>query len=156
MIKGIEKLQLNAEQKKLLDVSEMNYKRYGRIYLQVISFENSALTVKIWQSENEAGKYLTVPELVDRVKGVFKDILPEGTAIHVRTIPFKQDNLAEFSISDIENTMSELGLKSKDLVKLLDIDKSTISVILSEGRSMKKSHKAMFYYLFKFLKSQRH
>jgi hypothetical protein len=155
MIKGIEKLQLNAAQRRLVEVSEMNYKRYGRIYFQVISFENNVLTLKVWQGENEAGKYLTVQELVERANGVFKDVIPEGATIHVRPIPFKQDNLAEFSISDIENSMNELSLKPKDLVKLLNIDKSTISVMLSEGRSMTKSHKAMFYYLFKFLKSHK-
>ncbi|MDR2467200.1 MAG: hypothetical protein LBD35_07395, partial [Prevotellaceae bacterium] len=125
MIKGIEKLQLDAEQQRLLAVSEMNYKRYGRIYFKVVSFENNVLTVKVWQMENEAEKYLTVKELADRANGVFRDVLPENATIHVRPIPFKPDDLAKFSASDIENKMNELGLKPKDLVKLLNMDKST-------------------------------
>ena len=155
MIKGIEKLQLDAERKKLLAVSEMNYKRYGRIFFRVVSFENNVLTVKVWQCENEAGKYLTVQELVDRANGVFRDVVPENATIYVRPIPFKPDDLARFSISDIENSMNELGLKPKDLVKLLNIDKSTVSLILAEGNSMTKSNRAMFYYLFKFLKADK-
>ena len=151
MIKGIEKLQLNAAQRKLLSVSEMNYKRYGRIYFQVISFENDALTVKVWQLENEAENYLTIQELVERANVVFRDVIPENTTIHVRPIPFKPDDLEKFSILDIESSMNELGLKPKDLVKLLNIDKSTISLMLSEERAMTKSNTAMFYYLFKFL-----
>ena len=72
--------------------------------------------------------------------------------IHVRPVPFKKDDLHNFNISDVEREMTELGLKPKDLVKLLDIDKSSMSIILNEGRAMTKPHKAMFFYLFKSLK----
>jgi hypothetical protein len=153
MIKGIEKLRLDAEQKKQLADCELNYKNDGRIYFQILSFENNVLTVKVWQMENEDEKYLTAQELADSANKVFGDMLPENAKIHVRPIPFKHDDLANFSASDIENEMNELKLKPKDLVKLLNMDKSTISAILSEDRSMTKANKAMFYYLFKFLKA---
>jgi len=152
MIKGIEKIPLTDDGKKLLEVSEANYKRYARIRFQVVSYDGKELIVKAWQMENPSGKYLSSTELVERAKGVFRDVVPDGTALHVRPVPFKKDDLRNFTITDVEREMVELGLKPKDLVKLLDIDKSSMSIILNEGRAMTKSHRAMFYYLFKTLK----
>ena len=152
MIKGIEKIPLTGEAKKLLEVSETNYKRYARIRFQVMSYDGKELIVKTWQMENLSGKYLSSAELVERTKGVFRDVVPDGTVVHVRPVPFKKDDLRNFTIVDVEREMEELGLKPKDMVKLLDIDKSSMSIILNEGRMMTKPHRAMFYYLFKTLK----
>ena len=154
MIKGIEKIPITEEKKKLLEVSETNYRRYARIKFHIVSYSDSELVVKVWQMDNPTGKYLTAAELVERTKGVFKDIVPQGTVLHIRPIPFRKNDLRNFTISDVEHEMSELGLKPKDLVKLLDIDKSSMSVILNEGRAMTKPHRAMFYYLFKTLKEK--
>jgi len=152
MIKGIEKIPLTGEGKKLLEVSERNYKRFARIKFQVVDYEDGKLVVKVWQTENSNSKYLSASELVERTKVVFGEVVPVGTSIHVRPIPFRKDELRTFSIMDIEREMEQLCLKPKDLVKLLDIDKSSMSVILNEGREMTKSHRAMFYYLFKTLR----
>jgi hypothetical protein len=151
MIKGIEKLQLTSEQKQRLELSERNYKRFGRIYFQVIACENGTLTVKVWQQENVAEKYLSTTELVNRARGVFGPVVPEGTVIHVRPIALKRDELKSFSVIDIEAKMRQYGLQPKDLVKLLDIDKSSLSLMLNGERELTKSGKAMFYYLFKNL-----
>jgi hypothetical protein len=155
MIKGIEKIPLTGDGKKLLEASESSYKRYAQIRFQAISYDGTELIVKAWQMENPAGKYLSAAELVDRAKGVFKDVVPEGTVIHVRPVPFKKDDLRNFTVADVEREMTELGLKPKDLVKLLDIDKSSMSIILNEGRAMTRPHRAMFYYLFKTLKKEK-
>jgi hypothetical protein len=150
-IRGIEKLQLTNEQKQRLELSERNYKRFGRIYFQVISFESGTLTVKVWQRDNVAVKYLSTTELINRARGVFSPVVPEGTVIHVHPIAFKRDELKSFTVADIEIKMQQYGLQPKDLVKLLDIDKSSLSLMLNRGRELTKSGKAMFYYLFKDL-----
>jgi DNA-binding MarR family transcriptional regulator len=155
MIKGIEKIPVTPEGKKLLEASEANYKRFARIRFQVMSFDEKEVVVKVWQTENPSEKYLSATELVDRVKGVFTDVVPEGVAIRARPIPFKKDDLRNFTVTYVEREMNELGLKPKDLVKLLDIDKSSMSIILNEGRAMTKPHRAMFYYLFKSLRREK-
>jgi hypothetical protein len=153
MIKGTEKLQLTSEQKQRLELSERNYKRFGRIYFQIISFENDTLIVKVWQRENAAEKYLSAPELIERARGVFSSIIPAGAIIHVRPIVFKRDELKLFTVADIETKMKLYGLQAKDLVKLLDIDKSSLSLMLNRERELTKSGRAMFYYLFKSMET---
>jgi hypothetical protein len=153
-MKGLEKLELTKESKRLLIASELNYSRFARIYFQVVSCEPSELIVKVWQLENPAEKYLTSKELIVRAREVFSIAVPPETAIHVRPIPFKKIELENFSLEDIERGMSEFDLKPKDLVKLLNLDKSTISQMLA-GRNLTKSNKAMFYYLFKYLKAEK-
>ena len=153
-MKGIELLPfLTSEQRKWLEVSELNYRRHARIYFQIISYSSDSLVVKVWQLENPINKYLTSKELIDRAKGVFSEVVPTGTKIHVRPVVFRIDELEKFSIQDVKNKMDELGLKAKDLVKLLDIDKSSLSLILSGERELTKPSKAMLFYLFKFLES---
>ena len=70
MIKGIEKIPLSGNARKLLEQSEVNYKRYARIWFQVVSYENKELVVKVWQTDNTAGKYLSAPELINRARDV--------------------------------------------------------------------------------------
>ncbi|GAB6011482.1 hypothetical protein [Viscerimonas tarda] len=153
IMKGIELLSfLSREQRNLLETSESNYKRFARIYFQVLSCEENKIVVKVWQQENPAGKYLSAKELVERSKSVFnEDVLPPEVKLHVRPIPFEQDELKTLTVTDIEKKMQQYGLQPKDLVKLLDIDKSSLSLILNHGRELTKSGKAMFYYFFKSL-----
>lgn len=150
MIKGIEKLELTSAQRKLLDASEQNYKRFARIYFQVLEYTDTELIVKVWQVENASDNYLSGKELIERAKDVFKPVIPDGVRIHVRPVPFQKDDLKDFDISSVEKKMVELNLQAKDLVKLLDIDKSSLSLILNENRGLSKPHKAMFYYFFKY------
>jgi hypothetical protein len=153
-MKGIELLPfLTAEQRKWLEASALSYRRHARIYFQVVSYSPDELCIKVWQMENSLNKYLSSKELVERAKGVFAEILPSGTKLHVRPIVYKKDDLGKFSINDINSKMEKLGLKAKDLVKLLDIDKSSLSLILKGERELTKPSKAMLYYLFKYLET---
>ena len=152
-MKGIELLPfLTDEQKDLLETSSVNYKRFARVYFQILEFAHGALVVKVWQLDNPAKRYLTSKELIDRTKEVFNgDILPSDVKLHVRPVPFEKDDLKAFTVEKIDAKMHELGLKPKDLVRMLDIDKSTLSLILNKNRELTRASKAMFYYLFKNL-----
>jgi antitoxin component HigA of HigAB toxin-antitoxin module len=152
-MKGIELLPfLTKEQRELLETSSINYKRFARVYFHILEFDGSALVVKVWQLDNPANHYLSAKELIDRTKEVFNhDVLPDNISLHIRPIPFEQDDLKAFTVDTVEERMSAFGLKPKDLVKLLDIDKSTLSLILNRNRELTRASKAMFYYLFKNL-----
>jgi len=156
VMKGIELLPfLTEEQKRLLETSSVNYKRFARVYFQILDFSDNTVIVKVWQLENPAERYLTAKELIDRTKEVFgSDVLPAEINLHVRPIAFELDELKNFTVETIEKKMQHFGLKPKDLVKLLDIDKSTLSQILSKNRELSRASKAMFYYLFKSLASK--
>jgi hypothetical protein len=150
-MKDIELLSfLTKEQKVLLLNLVQNYKKTVRIYFSITNATENEIVVKVWQDENEAGKYLTAKDLIDRVKEMFNGVLPENIKLHVRPIPFKEDTLEKVDVEYVEKQMEKHNLQTKDLVKLLDIDKATLSRTLS-SEEMTKSCKAMFYYLFKFL-----
>jgi hypothetical protein len=154
-MKGLDLLTfLSKEQIKLIETSELNYRRFARIYFQINSFENNEIVIKVWQTEDEdIEQYLSAKELISRTKEVF-NMIPEGVKLHIRPIPFNPDDLTKFTTEKIQNEMENLGLKPKDLVKLVCIDKSTISQILSSDRNLSRPSKAMFYYLFKYLKTK--
>jgi hypothetical protein len=154
-MKGLELLTfLTKEQIKLIETSELNYRRFARVYFQINSFENNEIIVKIWQTEDEdIEKYLSAKDLISRAKDVF-NMIPEDIKIHFRPIPFNSDDLTKFSTDKIRKEMDAMGLQPKDLVKLLCIDKSTISQILSSDRNLSRPSKAMFYYMFKYLKTK--
>jgi hypothetical protein len=103
--------------------------------------------------ENPSEKYLSAKELIERVKGVFEGIAPTDVKLHVRPVPFNKTELEKFSTAEAVQKMEKLGLQPKDLVKLLDIDKSSISLMLNGERELSKPGRAMLYYLFKYLES---
>jgi transcriptional regulator with AAA-type ATPase domain len=144
---------LTKEQVETLKLSAQNYLRFARIHITIVSYNNSEIVVKIWQTENNAEKYLTTKELIERGKEVFTGIAPAGIKIHFRPIPFKEDSLESINAEWVNNQLENHSLKARDLVKLLNIDKGTLSRTLSSD-GMTKSSKAMFYYLFKYLEKK--
>jgi len=153
-MKGIELLpSLTKEQKELLETSERNYKRFARVYFQILSVDENEVVVKVWQIENKTQKYLSSRELIERTHSVFEGIVPENIKIHVRPIPFDKVDLTHFSVENVEEKMEKLGLKPKDLTRLLNLNKSSLSLMLNKERGLTKSSKAMLYYLFKYLEA---
>jgi hypothetical protein len=150
-MKGIEKLNLTKEQKRILEKSEVSFKRFARVYFEVIRIDEKEAIIKVWQQENPAQNYLSAKELIERTKGVFEGIIPAGVKIHCRPVPYEPSELRNLTIEVIKRDIEQFGLKPKDLVKLLDIDKSSLSLILSENRELSKANRAMFYYLLKYL-----
>lgn len=154
MIKGIEKLDfLTKTELKKIELSETNYKRFSRIYFEVLDYDQDKkeVIVKVWQNENEAGKYLTSGELISRIKEAF-NFLPDGVSLYVRPIPYEKSKLLSYNIEDVRADMEKYSLQQKDLVKLLDIDKASINILLNGGRELTKYQKAMFYYFFEYMK----
>lgn len=149
-MKGIELLPfLTEKQKELLKTSDVNYKRFARIYISVISFRDNTVTVKIAQKENDAtGKYLSAKELRDRAKGVFSGILPEGMKLHIGAVPFTPDHLPDITVEWIKEQQQKYGLTDADLAKSVNIDNANLFRIFNQ-RGLTKIHKALFYYFFK-------
>lgn len=152
-MKGIEKLpHLTTDQKKLLDTSELNYKRFARIYFEVLEVSADSVKIKVHQKENPAEKYLNRDELIDRAKEVFAGIIPSEWDMSFVSVPYKGE-LDSVDLGYIERKKTELGLSDIDLSRMLDIRKENLSRILSQNneRDLTKWHKAAFYYLFKSL-----
>jgi hypothetical protein len=149
-MKNLELLKfLTQKQVEFIEAAELQYRRYARIYFKIVSFENDELIIKVWQTEKIDKNYLSGNDLIIRAKELFKGKIPDNVKLHVRPVPF--DVLANFTLADIKSEMEKLDLQQKDLVKLLNINKTTISLLLSDSRNMTKATKAMFYYLFKYL-----
>lgn len=154
MIKGIEKLNfLTKAELKKIELRETNYKRFSRIYFEVLDYDQDKkeVIVKAWQNENEMGKYLSRGELVAKIKEAF-NFLPDSVLLHIRPIPYEKSKLLSYNIEDVRADMEKYGLQQKDLVKLLNIDKASINILLNGGRELTKYQKAMFYYFFEYMK----
>jgi hypothetical protein len=149
-MKGIELLtHITDEQKKLLIHSEEQYKKFARIYFEVLSVDNDTISLKVHQLESNAGKYLSASDLTERAKEVFEGCVPVGRNLHVRAVPFKFLEVVELDY--INKRKVELGLSDIDLSRLLDIRKENLSRILNDVRGLTKWQKSAFYYLFKSL-----
>ncbi|WP_320914509.1 hypothetical protein [Butyricimonas paravirosa] len=148
-MKGIELLSfLTEKQKELLKTSDMQYKRYARIFISIVGFDNNTVTVKVAQKENDAQRYLSAKELRDRVKGVFDGILPEGMKLHVGAVPYTQDNMPDVTVEWVKEQQAKFGLTDSDLAKSVNIDNANLARIFNQ-RGLTKIHKALFYYFFR-------
>lgn len=112
-----------------------NYRRMG---LDIEVIDND--TVKITQSRLLNGHILNNRQLYERANEIFpeKHILPVVYSLQVDDI----------DLNWIELKMDEFGIKRKDLIKQLAIDKSSLSLIFSGNRELSKPMRATFFYYF--------
>lgn len=148
-MKGIELLPfLTGKQKEWLKTADMQYKRYARIFISIVGFDNSTVTVKVVQKENDIPKYLSAKELRDRVKGVFDGVLPDELKLHVGAIPYTPDNMPDVTVEWVKAQQVKFGLTDSDLAKSVNIDNANLHRIFNQ-RGLTKIHKALFYYFFR-------
>ncbi len=105
-------------------------------------------TVKITQKELINGYILTNKELFQRARELFdKDykIIP---------VVFSLD-LSEITTDWIHEQMEDLGIKPKDIISQLGVDKSSLSLYLNGKNKMNKLVRASFYYYFLVYRSNR-
>lgn len=149
-MKGIEKLtHITDEQRKLLIHSARQYKRFARIYFEVLEVTPDSMSVKIKQLEGPTEKYLSAKDLTHRALEVFEGMIPVDWQFNVRAVPFKF--LQVVDVDYINSRKEGLGLTDVDMARLLDVRPENLSRILSDNRGLTKLGKAAFYYLFKYL-----
>lgn len=149
-MKGIEKLtHITDEQRKLLVQSASQYKRFARIYFEVLEVKGTFVSVKVKQMESPTERYLSAKDLTQRAQEVFEGLIPVDWKFSVRAVPFKF--LQVVDVDYINSRKEALGLTDVDLSRLLDVRPENLSKILSDNRGLTKLGKAAFYYLFKYL-----
>ena len=124
-------LELTTQQKRSIS----NYRRMGiDIYL------TDSNTVQITQSKLFNGYLLNQKQLIDRAKEIFPDqkVKPSVYSVDVTNI----------DIDWVRKKMDEFGIKRKDIIKQLAIDKSTLSSMFSGDRGLTKSQRAAFFFYF--------
>ena len=140
-INMMETLALNI--KKILQKSISNYARMG-IDIEILEIEKNTVKVKISQNRLVNGYILNQKMLVERVKEVFGP-----TKLKTIVIPLVYSlDVNIVSLEWIEDKMQEFGIKRKDILKQLAIDKSSLNLYLSGERKMNKLVKSAFYFYF--------
>lgn len=120
-----------------------NYSKLG-IEIEILKIEKNIVTVKISQKRLLNGYILNQKQLVERAKKLF-----EPTEFVVKVIPVVYSlDVSFINIEWIKNRMKEFGIKRKDLVKQIAIDKSSLNLIFSENTKLSNRTKATFYYYF--------
>lgn len=96
--------------------------------------------VKITQSRLVNGYILNQKQLHERARDIFPDakIIPVAYSLQVDDI----------DLNWVSDKMKEFGIKRKDLMKQLAIDKSSLSDMFTKRRGLTKSMKATFFYYF--------
>lgn len=119
---------------------------YAGIKVDVLSFEEGVLKVRVEQKELKNNHLLSQSQLVNRAGSVFAP-LENRYKVHYVALTYKPD-LADVDKDWINAKLQEFKLSRNDLIKQLEIDKSTLSELLSGNRSLTKFQKAAFYYYF--------
>ena len=149
-MKGIDLLPISAESANRLREIALQYKRFAKIYIEIISFSDNRVIVRVEQKEFVNKKHLTKPELVERVREMFSGETPSEWKLTVSAVDFDRSDIESIDSAWISRRMEKLNLKAKHLSTHTGIDKSTISVILSDSKELTKWHKVALYYFFKY------
>ncbi len=97
-------------------------------------------TVKITQTKLINGYILNNKQLYNRAKEVFSDkkIIPDVFSLQVNDI----------DLDWVKNKMEEFGIKQKDLLKQLTIDKTSLNLVFSGKANLSRLMKVAFFYYF--------
>ena len=115
--------------------SVANYKKVG---IEIVVEDDDV--IKITQKKLYNGLILNQKQLVERAKKIFPD-----KKIHPIVFSFDASSV---NLDWIKVKMDEFGIKRKDLIKQLAIDKSSLSLIFSGKTELSIRTKATFFYYF--------
>jgi ribosomal protein S1 len=149
-MKNLNLLPVSEESKKRLETFARMYKQNARVFIEVVSFNENRLIVRVEQKELVNGKYLTKKDLTDRVRDMFKDEIPKEWKVTVSAVDFDRKDIDAISVDWLKKRMEKLGLKNKHISNHTGIDKCTVSSILNGDKELTKWHKIAFYYFFKY------
>lgn len=137
-LKAIDEIKNNAKMNTLTASQNKSIANYRAFGIDVEILEDNQ--IKITQSRLVNGYILNQKQLVERAKEIFPDakIIPVVYSLQVD----------EIDIEWIKQQMEEFGIKRKDLIKQLAIDKSSLSEMFSGNRGLTKSMRATFFYYF--------
>ena len=149
-MKNIDILPLDPAAKKRLAAFANEYRKMARIYIEVVSFMNGRLIVRAEQKEAVNERILTKTELSERVREMFAGEIPADWTLTVSAVNFDRRDIAAVDADWITGNMQRLGLRAKDIVNHMGLDKSEASLILAGERNLSKLGKAAFYYFIKY------
>lgn len=149
-MKNLELLPLTAEVKKRLEEFAKQYRRYGHIVIEIVSYSEGRLIVRVEQKDLVNDKFLSKKELTERVREMFKGEIPEDWKLTVSAVNFDRKDIDNITVDWIKGRMDKLGLKAKHLSNYTGIDKCTVSSVLSGDKDLTKWHKVAMYYFFKY------
>jgi len=133
----------NLQLTKKLSQSISNYGRMG-IVIEILEMDDKEARVKVVQKHSPNGYFLNQKQLVERVKEVFEHT---GLKTKVYPVVYKID-VNEVTPEWIKSKMDEFGIKRKDIIRQLDLDISSLSLMLKGQRKMNKMVRSAFYYYF--------
>lgn len=148
-MKNIELLPLTGEAKKRLNEFALQYKRFAGIVVEIVSFDDNRLIVRVEQKEADV-KQLTKVELEQRIKDMFSGEIPAEWRLTISAVDFDRKDIDAVNVPWIMASMERHSLKAKHLSTYTGIDKSTLSILLNENRELTKWQKVAFYYFFKY------
>ncbi|GHT31927.1 hypothetical protein FACS189434_02590 [Bacteroidia bacterium] len=150
-MKNIELLPISEESKKRIETGVRMYQQYAHIIIEIISFRNNRLIVRVEQKDLVGKKSpLTKPELVERVREMLKGVIPEDWKVTVSAVDFDRRDIDAVNPEWIRRRMSRLKLRNKHISNYTGIDKCTVSSVIAGEKELTKWHKAAFYYFFKY------
>jgi hypothetical protein len=149
-MKNIELLPVSPEIRNRISEMAKQYKRFAKVYIDVVSFDKNKLIVRVEQKEPVNGKVLNAAQLVDRVRELFKGELPDSVKLSISPVYFDREEISQVSPEWIKERIAKNNLKLRNLHSYMNLDVSTLSSIINGEKPLTKWHKTAIYYFFKY------
>ena len=149
-MKNLELLPLSEEAKNRLKEFAIQYKRYAHIAVEIISFDENRLIVRVEQKDLVNDVQLTKSDLEKRVRDMFSGEIPEEWKLTISAVDFDREDIENIDTTWVKKRMEKLDLKAKHVCTHTGIDKSTFSSLLSDTKQLTKWHRIALYYFFKY------
>ncbi len=143
-MRNLELLNIEAETAAAISTSRDKLLAFLGIKVDILEVVGTTLRVRVEQAELKNNWLLNQRELTKRAATVFSPISGKYK-LHYVALTYAP-NFENIEAAWIKNKMAEFGLSRNDVIKQMEIDKSTLSEMLSGNKPLTKFHKAAFYY----------
>lgn len=149
-MKKLSLLPLPEENKKRIAGFADVYRRMAHIVIEIVSFADDRLIVRVEQKDMVNNRFLTKKELSQRVRDLFAGEIPDNWRLTVSAVDYDRKDIDSINAEWTKSRMGKLGLKNKHVCTYTGINKSTLSSLLAGSKPFTQWHKVALYYFFKY------
>lgn len=148
-MKNITLLPIDAQNRDKLNMRADKLAANTGVVIDILEVSQDTIRLRIEHKVWRNTKLFNQKELAAKGRELFESLNSLlNLKLHYVTLTYNPE-VSVVNADWIKHNMELYGLKNSDIEKQTGLDKSTISILLSEGRGLTKSQQVAFYYYFK-------
>jgi hypothetical protein len=148
IIKGIHTLNDVSENVlKKMEQAALILQQHYSLTFKILDYNAKEVTIRVVQERNPKDGIFAPKELIDTTHETFDVFFPDKRVL-VRAISYKESPVEIVDANWIEKKMLDTNIKLKDIAEDTGLNKTYLSNLINENKTLSQAMKAMFFFYF--------